>query len=381
MNKKELVLNSIRFKKVDRIPSSFRVDKSLAISLNRYFGFTDPKNIVKNYKNLINKLGADFYSSGGKICKFSTFSARYNGPEPYKPYIKDHSLQYQLGINSKLGVAISDGKKLEYEVVVEPPLAEVTRASEIKEGFLTDKLRYFDFNYFDNKYGGKALGLKKFIGSTEDFICVGSHSYFFTICWGLRGLEQFLMDLAFNKKVAEKIINEVCEFGLEYNRRELESFGEIIEYYGGVDDVAGQDGMLISPELFRKYFLPPFKQLIQMCKKNNIIFGWHCCGSPHKVLPMMIDAGIDIFDVVQTSAKDMELEKVYKFYDKKVCLHGGIDVQKLLIHGDAKDVKKEVQKIKSLWKNNGGMIVAPSHEMMPETPVENVLALYDELNC
>ncbi|GAJ22721.1 unnamed protein product, partial [marine sediment metagenome] len=61
-----------------------------------------------------------------------------------------------------------------------------------------------------------------------------------------------------------------------------------------------------SPELFKKYFLPIYKKLIENVKKYNLFFGWHCCGSVHDVLPLMIDAGIDVFDVVQTSARDME---------------------------------------------------------------------------
>lgn len=86
------------------------------------------------------------------------------------------------------------------------------------------------------------------------------------------------MDLAFNKKLAEKLINEVCEFGIEYNRRELEAFGNVGQYYGAVDDVAGQYGMIIAPELFEKYFLPAYKKLISNIKKCGIIFSWHCCG-------------------------------------------------------------------------------------------------------
>ncbi len=94
----------------------------------------------------------------------------------------------------------------------------------------------------------------------------------------------------------------------------------------------------------------------------------------------MVDAGIDIFDVVQTSAKDMEIENVYRLYGKDVCMHGGIDVQDLLIRGSMGDIENEVKKIKELWGNRGGIILAPSHEILPDTPIKNVLALYEEIN-
>lgn len=143
------------------------------------------------------------------------------------------------------------------------------------------------------------------------------------------------------------------------------------------DDVAGQHDVFLKPELLRKYFIPIYKRLIENAKKYNLIFSWHCCGNVNKILPMMIDAGIDVFDVCQTSAKDMEIEIVYKTYGKRICIHGGLDVQKLLVFGKPKDIKEEIKKIINLWNNNGGLILTPSHEALPETPIENILAIYE----
>jgi uroporphyrinogen decarboxylase len=92
---------------------------------------------------------------------------------------------------------------------------------------------------------------------------------------------------------------------------------------------------------------------------------------------MMIDAGIDVFDVVQTSARDMEIENVYRLYGKDVCMHGGLDVQKLLVEKSAEEVRGEVRKIADIWGNRGGIILAPSHEALPDTPVGNMIAVYE----
>ena len=64
MTKKERALAAIKFKTVDKIPSSYRGLPNLSVRLNRRFGFDEPENLVKNYNKLINAIGADFYSSG-----------------------------------------------------------------------------------------------------------------------------------------------------------------------------------------------------------------------------------------------------------------------------------------------------------------------------
>ena len=116
-----------------------------------------------------------------------------------------------------------------------------------------------------------------------------------------------------------------------------------------------------------------------MVKDYGLIFNWHCCGSVHAFLADMIEAGIDIFDVVQTSAKDMDVETLYRRYGNQVCFHGAVDVQKLLVSGKPNQVRDEIHHIRDLWGLKGGMVVAPSHEMVPETPIENIMAMYDTL--
>jgi uroporphyrinogen decarboxylase len=378
MNRKERVLSAINFKGVDRIPTTFRGVDVFSVSLMKSFNMDDIDDIAGNYKSFLKKIGADFWSSGSKISRFSSFIPKFKGGPPVPPYIDDGSLFHAVGINSVIGRI--DKYDYEYPVFgVDPPLARINSADEIKDGFLLSKLDLFDFKSMVKKKN-KETGCKEIKGSNDDFICIGSLTSFFMICSYLRGMDNFFMDLAFNKRLAGKIIDEVGQFCLEYNRRELLAFGNKAEYYGTWDDFAGQDGMMVSPEIFKKYFLPLYRKLIENNKKYGLIFSWHCCGSIHKILPYMIDAGIDIFDVVQTSAKDMGLENINRLYGKSVCLHGGIDVQDLLIRGNTDDVKNEVKKVKNLWGSRGGIILAPSHEILPDTPVENVLALYKEIN-
>jgi uroporphyrinogen decarboxylase len=129
--------------------------------------------------------------------------------------------------------------------------------------------------------------------------------------------------------------------------------------------------------LFARYFQPLYRELIAEVKRYELPFSFHCCGSVHQVLPLMIDAGIDIFDVVQTSARDMDLESVYRRYGQDICLSGAVDVQKLLVSGSPEQVRAEVRRAQDLWGTRGGLVLGPSHEAAPETPLENILAIYE----
>lgn len=377
MNKKERVISAIQFKQVDRIPTSYRASEHLTRKLFDHFGMTNAKNIGEHYKSFLERLGSDYWASGTKVDKFSTFIPKFNGPKPEKPYVDDGTYFYTIGIRSKL--AKMQGFDIEYpNVGIDPPLEDLDSHSDLKSGFLTSKLDLFDFNNMYNKY--RNITHEQIDTESQDIVSIGTLSNLFMICCYLRGMENFLLDLAFNNKIAERLVSEVGDFCLEFNKKELEVMKGKAIYYGTWDDVAGQNGMMFDPKLFRKYFLPIYKKLIENNKKHGLFFGWHICGSVHEVLPDMIDAGIDVFDVVQTSAKDMEIENVFKLYGNKVCLHGALDVQKLLVEKTARQIKEEVRKIKDLWGNRGGIILAPSHETLPDTPIENMIAIYEEIN-
>ena len=380
---------AVNRKKVDKIPTAYRGIDYLTKSIYKYFGFENHN--IKDYKKVLREMGADLWSDGQCPGAFSFFMPETTYPSPKDPFVKEGVYFYTLGIKARLKLI----KKYNYNTIIwwdDPPLAGIDSYRDVK-GFLTSKLDNYRFDRFINKSVVNAKSdfkntgveldcydYENFKDSDDDIICMGSLNEPFIICSYLRGFEQFLMDLVTNKKLAEAIISEVEAFCEEFNQRELAGFGKNAEWYSMWDDVAGQDGLMFSPELFKKYFLPIYKKLIGNAKKYNQIFSWHCCGNVNDVLPLMIDAGIDVFDVVQTSAKDMSIEKIYKQYGKDVCLHGAVDVQKLLISGKPKDIEDEIKKIIDLWGDEGGIIIAPSHEALPETPIENILTIYKTVN-
>ena len=395
MNKKERILAAMKLKNVDKIPVLYRGVTPFTKRLMDYFGIgkaDGPVLLPAHYKELLKAINADNWGIGARQY-FSNFVPVYIGPDiDYR----DQSYFSTTGI--KTATKHLDKYNYDYLVIASNPLAGYDEPAKVK-GYLTKRLDYFDYKnsintllnngkdspYFNNKEASKILSYENFINSDEDIISFGGlFNYFFMLCSYLRGMDNFLYDLAGNVKMAEAIIYEVQEFMLEFNRRFLEKTSIKAHCYASWDDVAGQDGLMFSPDTFKKYFLPFWKQLISMVKAKGLLFSWHCCGNVNDVLPMMIDAGIDVFDVLQTSAKDMEIEKFYRKFGSSICVNGAIDVQKLLVYGNPKEIEEEVKRIFSLWGKKGGIIIGPSHEIVPDTPVENVIALYNyinELNC
>ena len=101
----------------------------------------------------------------------------------------------------------------------------------------------------------------------------------------------------------------------------------------------------------------------------------HSCGSVAKVIPDIIDAGIDGLHPIQALAAGMDAENLAEKFRDKIVFIGGVDTQVLLREGTAKQIKDDVKRLKRLFGNN--FIVSPSHEaIMPDVPPENILAMH-----
>lgn len=374
MTRKERALAAIARRRVDRLPTSFRAHKALAERLLRHFGLEPATDFARHRRELLRRLGADFWSSGTKIDRFSAFGPKYTGSPPKAPYVDDGTSFYKIGIHARAEALPGFG--MSYAVPgVDPPLAGAVGPGDIPRGFLLSRLQAFDFASMVNPF--REVNPSEAAADPQALVSVGTLSSVFMICCYLRGMQAFLTDLAADRRLAGRLVGEVAEFVVEFNRREVQAMRGLAVYYGTWDDVAGQEGLLFSMRLFAELFLPVYRRLIDNAHRHGLLFGWHCCGSVHEALPAMIDAGIDVFDVVQTSARDMELEGLARRYGRHVCFHGAVDVQTDLVRKTPREIRQVVRRIRELWGQGGGIILAPSHESLPDTPIENLLALYE----
>jgi len=142
------------------------------------------------------------------------------------------------------------------------------------------------------------------------------------------------------------------------------------------DDWGSQKGLLINPEDWRKYYKPSYKKMFDRVRSGGAHVWMHLCGNITAILPDLIDLGLNVLNPVQPQA--MDVIKLSREYGGKVCFYGGVDVQNTLINGTKEDVKNEIHQLVELFgKFNGGYIGDTSHSIMPETPLDNVIALYE----
>jgi uroporphyrinogen decarboxylase len=389
LESKSRLINLIKNKKADRIGLMFRSHANMNDILLKQLLDTQPetrnglamiqynsKLFFNNYKKILDSLGADNYSSGYNLSSVFNFFPKYVGPRLNTGNGNDYLYWYTWGIDNKIAI-ISGFDSVLYGL--KPPLTNCESIDDINKynfpeisWFDFENYYYFamgpDFNYIETKDIKKEADLK------NNFFCTGVNNSIFTISSYMRGVQKFLEDLAFNKSFAKAIIDKVGEFCFEFNKVLISKLGNSIEIYGIWDDFAMQNGMIISPKIWRELLKPWYKKIIEEAKKNNLMVLFHCCGSYHDVVPDLIDLGIDILDPVQTMAKEWDLYTLKKKYGNNLCFHGGVDMEKLLTWSPGK-IYEESKKLNKLFKE-GGLILGPSSEITPDVPLENIKAIY-----
>jgi uroporphyrinogen decarboxylase len=204
----------------------------------------------------------------------------------------------------------------------------------------------------------------------------GCLSSLFMISGYLRGWEQLFTELSIEKKFAHYYIDRIGEASLEVTRKIMAKAGRYIDCFCTWDDIATQRDLMISPATFREFYLPWYKKIFSLAKDHDCKIFFHICGNANGIIPDLIDAGVDILDPIQVSAKDMELPKLKKRYGKHLCFHGGIDVQTMLPVMKPEELTGYVRRMRNLFAGEGGLILGPSHEMTEDTPLDNILAVY-----
>jgi uroporphyrinogen decarboxylase len=200
---------------------------------------------------------------------------------------------------------------------------------------------------------------------------------FFEQAWALRGLEDFLMDFVRAPEMAEYVMDRILEVHLENLRTVLELAGDRLDMIYTYDDVATQNSLMISPVHWEKYIKPRHKRILDLVHQYDKTAMYHCDGAVAPLIPELIEIGVDVLNPIQTDTPGMEPETLKSNYGDELTFHGGIDIIQTLPQGSPEQVQAEVGARIDVLGRNGGYVVCSSHHIQPDTPLANVLAMYD----
>ena len=194
----------------------------------------------------------------------------------------------------------------------------------------------------------------------------------------MRGYEDWYADVALNADLVGALMDAVLEFDLAVMEQALDLVGEDIDVILFGDDVTTQSGPMISPKSYRKLIRPRHERLFDFIHdRTDAKIMYHSCGSAYCFMEDFIDIGVDIINPVQVSAADMDTARLKAEFGDRISFWGGIDTQSVLPHGTEEEVRAEVEKRIADLAPGGGYVLAPVHNIQPDVPPENIVAMCD----
>jgi uroporphyrinogen decarboxylase len=195
----------------------------------------------------------------------------------------------------------------------------------------------------------------------------------------LRGLEQSLIDPLDDPEFTHELLRRICDYFYDFHRRAFEACDGLIDVAQVTDDLGSQTGPLISRQVYEEFYAPHHQRFIDLCHEFGIKVFHHDDGSCRAFLPRLVEMGIDILNPIQWTCPGMDRAELKEEFGSRICFHGGVDNQRILPFGTPEEVRAEVRAcIDTLASDGTGYILAPCHNLQAITPVENILAMYDE---
>jgi len=208
-------------------------------------------------------------------------------------------------------------------------------------------------------------------------ICAGM----FEMCCRVRGAEQFYMDMAMNPALACALMDKFVELKIAFYHAAAEKLGPYVQFIREGDDVAGQESLLMSPQMYRDMIKPRHRKLFEAQKQAfpPPFFIWfHSDGAIYDILPDFIDIGVEVLNPLQLTARGMDAAQVKKEFGKDLAFWGaGVNTQQILPRGTRDQVRRDVRNRIEILRPDSGFVFGTVHNIQDDVPVENILAMLE----
>lgn len=194
--------------------------------------------------------------------------------------------------------------------------------------------------------------------------------------WDYRGMANSLMDLYTNAEDVHNVNRRVTDFFKAATLRGVKEASIDAIAFG--DDLGMQKGPFMSPEMFREFYFPYYKELCDYAHSLGLHVWLHSCGDIRLLIPQIIEAGIDVLHPIQKYT--MDEQEIFNLYKDKLSFWAGMDLQRILPFGSVEEVKKETRNFIDIFhqKGKGKMIFTLNNRIQDNVPLENFIAFIEE---
>ncbi len=259
-----------------------------------------------------------------------------------------------------------------YAECIDSPLAHCQSIAEIEATYTWPSPDWYDYT-----------GIPQQIAAHADRPIQLGLAGMYTQYTRLRGMEQAFVDYALAPDLVRYCMDCMADFHAEVAARSYAAAGPAgasqgIDFGQIGNDMGSQIDLLFSPAAIRRLFLPGIRRLADLTHAYGARVFLHSDGAIRRIIPDLIDAGVDILNPIQWRARGMEREGLKRDFGSRLIFHGGVDNQETLVSGSPADVRAEVRADIDILGAGGGYILAPCHNIQPVSPMENIVAMFDE---
>lgn len=198
----------------------------------------------------------------------------------------------------------------------------------------------------------------------------------FEMYWRLRGMQDAMLDIGGDAALADEMFRRCADFSIALGEAACQRYP--LDWYWTGDDVGAQRGMMLSPRAWRALIKPHLRRVFETGRKRGLPVAYHCCGALRPIIGDLIEIGMDVLNPVQCNCPGMDPLELKREFGSQIAFMGGVDTQYLLPRGTPAEVRRATrQLLDGMTDGGGGYILAASHTISPETPDENVFAMYE----
>ena len=194
----------------------------------------------------------------------------------------------------------------------------------------------------------------------------------------LVGMEELYLKMYDEPGLVDALFGHVVEYYAAVSRQIFDAAADAIDIFFIGNDFGSQTGPLLGEDLFRRYVLPHLARLTDLGHAYGLFCLLHCCGGFAPLIPAMIEVGLDGLHAIQPSCHGMDLGGLKRDFGDRILFNGCIDSHHVLIEGTPGSVREATRGVIEIMKPGGGFVAGASHDsILEETPVENVVAMFD----